>query len=234
MIIMHPTSLSDTLDFAAEALFYQKSIVSPLRNELTALILSRQIQSGSNAGYFIPFASGLRGQSSLFTGETLHTEFASRNLLLIESVKLLTQLSLDDPAVNRSIRISAQRMNTLCYSQFCGKGECKALTIAYMRYLAVSISDEDSVWLDQFLKQLVGYRDGKGKWYGFPVFFTLLMLSETDRPLAAEELEYAAPTFERLSRQVWPNDRYSKRCQSIVNKISARSEHHAYPMPLGQ
>jgi hypothetical protein len=234
MMIMHPTSLSDTLDFAAEAIFYQKSIHPPLRDELTALILSRQIQSGSNAGYFIPYASELRSQSRLFTGETMHTEFANRNLLLIESVKLLALLTLDDPVVNRSIRISDQRMNTLCYSQFCSKGECKALTIAYMRYLAVSIAGDASVWLDQFLTQLVGYRDGKGKWHGFPFFYTLLMLSETDRPLAADELEYAAPTFERLSRQVWPNDRYSKRCQSIVNKISARSEHHAYPMPLGQ
>jgi hypothetical protein len=234
MIIMHPTSLSETIDFAAEALFYQKSILPPLRDELTTLILSRQVQSGSNAGYFIPFASGLRSQSRLFTGETMHTEFASRNLLLIESVKLLTLLALDDPAVNRSIRISDQRMHTQCYSQFCSKGECKALTIAYMRNLAVSSSDEAYVCLDQFLTQLIGYRDGKGKWYGFPFFYTLLMLSETDRPLAAEELEYATPTFERLSRQVWPNDRYSKRCQSIVEKISARSEHHAYPLLLGQ
>lgn len=233
MIIMHPTSLSDTLDFAAEALFYQKPIDSPLRDELTALIINRQIQSGSNAGYFIPFASGLRSQSRLFTGETLHTEFASRNLLLIESVRLLTRLALDDPAVNRSIRISDQRMNSLCYSQFCSKGECKALSIAYMRYLAVSISDEASVRLDQFLTQLVGYRDGKGKWYGFPFFYTLLMLSEIDRSLAAEEVVYAAPTLEKLSRQVWSTDRYSKRCQSIVDKISARSEHHAYPLLLG-
>jgi hypothetical protein len=60
------------------------------------------------------------------------------------------------------------------------------------------------------------------------------MLSEADRPLAASELEYASRLFERRSRQVLSNDRYSKRCQSILEKITARSEPDAYPLLLGQ
>ncbi len=36
MIIVHRTSLSDTLDSAAEALFYQKSIRLPQRDDLSA------------------------------------------------------------------------------------------------------------------------------------------------------------------------------------------------------
>jgi hypothetical protein len=88
--------------------------------------------------------------------------------------------------------------------------------------------------LDQFLSQLAGYRDGKGKWHGFPFYYTLVMLSETDRALSADELEYASPLFERLSHQDWSNDRFSNRCQSILHKIKTRSEYDAYPLLLGQ
>ena len=57
MIIIRPTSLAATLDSAAEALFYQKPIPDDLRNEITMLLISRQIQSGSNSGFFIPFTA---------------------------------------------------------------------------------------------------------------------------------------------------------------------------------
>jgi hypothetical protein len=95
MIIVHPTSLSDTLDSAAEALFYQKSIDPLLLNDLAAMLISRQIQSGSNAGHFLPFASESRYQSRLFTGEILRTEFACRNIQLIEAARLLALLAMD-------------------------------------------------------------------------------------------------------------------------------------------
>jgi hypothetical protein len=234
MIIVHPTSLTDTLDSAAEALFYQKSIIPPLRNDLAAMLISRQIQSGSNSGFFIPFASESRTQSRLFTGERLQTEFACRNIQLIEAVRLLALLALDDPIPTRAVQLSNQLMDALCYSKFCAKGECKSLTIAYMRYLAAINTAGAAVRLDQFLTMLAGYRDGKGKWHGFPFYYTLLMLSETDHPLATDELGYAAPSFEKLSRQDWSNDRYSNRCQSILDNIMVRSENDAYPLLLGQ
>jgi hypothetical protein len=218
IIIVHPTSLSDTLDSAMEALFYQKSILPPLREDLAAMLVSRQIISGSNAGFFIPFASESTSQSRMFTGEILHTEFARRNIQLIEAARLLVLLGMNSSDATRAILLSERCMDTQCYSKFCAKGECKALTIAYMRYLVALGTADAAVRFDQFLTNLPGYRDGKGKWHGFPFYYTLLMLSETDRPLAAEELDYASSSFEKLSRQVWPNDRYSNRCQSILNK----------------
>ena len=234
MIIVHPTSLSDTLDSAEETFFFHRSIVTSLREDLASLIISRQILTGSNSGVFIPFASESRTQIRLFTGETLHTEFACRHLQLIEATRVLSLLALDNPAVSRSISLSNQRMNTMCYSQFCSKGECRSLTVAYMRFLASLNTNDASSHLNQLLAQLESYRDGKGKWHGFPYYYTILMLSETDDPKSADELQYTAPVLDRMSGQKSVKDRYSIRCQSIFNNVFARSEHNAHPLFLGQ
>ncbi len=234
MIIVHPTSLSDTLDSATEALFYQKNIFPPLRKDLAAMLINRQILSGSNSGFFIPFASEPKTLATLFTGELIRTEFACQNIQLIEVTRLLALLAMENPDAAKSVLISDRRMNTMCYSKFCAKGECKSLTIAYMRYLIAIDAENNTVRLDQFLTKLAACHDGKGKWHGFPYYYTLLMLSESDSPMAANELEYTAPFFERLRGQVWSNDRYSKRCQSILYKIKARSDNDAYPLLLGQ
>ena len=233
-MILHPASLSDTLDSAEEALFDQHPISQALRNDLAVILISRQIQSGTNAGVFIPFVSESRHQSRLFTGEMLRTEFACRNIQLIQSARLFALLAMDSPDIARSIMLSDRCMNTQCYSKFCIKGECKSLTIAYMRYLAAINTGDPVVLLDQFLTRLADYRDGKGRWHGFPFYYTLLMLSEIDRPLAADELNYTAPLIERLAEQVWSKDRYTNRCQSILHKIKTRNEHDAYALLLGQ
>ncbi len=234
MIIVHPTSLSDTLDSAEEAFFFHRSIVPSLCEGLAALIISRQIMTGSNSGVFIPFASKSRTQIRLFTGETLRTEFACRHVQLIEATRVLSLLALENPAVARSISLSNRRMSSMCYSQFCPKGECRSLTLVYMRFLASLNTGEASEHLSELLSHLEGYRDGKGKWHGFPYYYTILMLSETNDPKSANELQYTAPLLARLSGQKSPNDRYSIRCQSIFHNVLARSEHHAHPLLLGQ
>jgi hypothetical protein len=234
MIIVHPTSLSDSLDSAAEVLFFQRSILPALRDDLAALLIHRQILTGSNSGFFIPFVSESRTQSRLFTGEALRTEFACRHLQLIAATRVLTLLAPDNPAVARAIFLSEQRMNTMCYSKFCSKGECRSLTVAYMRYLAVLNTPAAASALSQLLTELAGYRDGKGRWHGFPFYYTILMLSEADDPLAAEELHYSDSLLDRLSGQNWANDRYSIRCKSLLHNAMARSEHYAHPLLLGQ
>jgi hypothetical protein len=234
MMIVHPTSLSETLDSAAETLFYQNTIFPPVRNELAAMLISRQIQSGSNSGFFLPFASESRTQSTLFTGEPLRTEFACQNIQLIEATRLLVLIGMENPETVRSVGLADRRMNTLCFNKFCAKGECKSLTIAYMRYLVAVRTNDASKSVDQFLTKLGTYRDGKGKWQGFPHYYTLLMLSESDSSIALEELEYTVPLSDGLRKQDWSDDRFSNRRQSILQKINARSEHHAYPLLLGQ
>jgi len=69
----------------------------------------------------------------------------------------------------------------------------------------------------------MGYRDGKGKWDGFPFFYTLLLLTEADDPLATQELTYAAPVCEKQLTQNWHSDPISMRRQEILSRALARS-----------
>jgi hypothetical protein len=234
MSIIHPVSLSSTIDSASAELFFHNPIAPGVRKDLVAMLIGRQILSGSNSGFFLPFTAESQNHLQLFTGETLHTEFAIRHNLLIESTRLLVLLADGDAASIKSIKLADTRMNSMCYSKFCSKGECKPLSIAYMRYLSALNNEKSISRLRMLLTKLSEQRDGKGRWHVFPIFYTVLMLSEVHDPLAAQELEYAAPTFEKLSQQIEPDNFYTKRRQSILNAVMNRSEYDANPLLLGE
>ncbi len=223
MNIVRPTSLAATLDSAADALFYQKPIPAGLRKDLATLLINRQVQSGSNSGFFIPFTAESATESRLFSGEQLNTEFARRHIQLIEAARVLKLLAMDITAAARSIQIADRRMNTMCYSKFCSKGECKSVTIAYMRYLTSSGISDSASRIKPFLTSLVSHRDGKGKWKGFPYFYTLLMLSEVDDPLATQELQYAVSAFPKQPGLLLSTDPISRRRQAILTHAFSRS-----------
>lgn len=222
-MIIHPTSLSATLDATAEAYFYQNNLSSILRQEIANQIISRQSQTGVNAGYFIPYTAESDSKVHLFSGEVLSTNLARIHIPLIEAVRLLKLLAIDTPAISQSINLADHRMEKMCYSSFCAKGECKALTVAYLRYLSLDGVGNSAPSIHSHLSCLVDYRDGKGKWGGFPFFYTLLLLTETDDPLAMQELTYAAPACKKLLTQNWLSDPISMRRQEILSRALARS-----------
>ena len=222
-MIICPTSLTATVEHAGEAFLYQQPINQIQSEEISSLLVVRQVQSGSNTAFFLPFASEKETQSRLLTGEPLHTDFAYRHIQLIEAARLLLLLAGDTIAVQRSISLAEKRMATSCFSKFCAKGECKAITIAYMRYLACSVGEDSEAQQAHFLTRLSDFRNGRGRWRGFPYFYTLLMLIEVDQPLAGRELQYAAPTCAKLLDHVDDSDRFSRRRQLILNKVLSRN-----------
>jgi hypothetical protein len=234
MNLVHPTSLVSTLDSAAGEFFGHRPISPAVLKELSSLLVSRQIISGPNSGFFISFTSESWTHMRLFTGETLHTEFACRHITLIEAARLLVLLSDGQGPVNKSIDLANQRMASMCYTRFCSKGECKPLTIAYMRYLAAGPSGEAPPQLQALLARLASYRDGKGKWQGFPFFFTLLMLTEVQDPLASQELDYASRSIVKQPPLGETKSPYAERRRSILNTIRTRSAYDAHPLLLGQ
>lgn len=222
-MITHPTSLSATLDAAAQAFFYQETLSTALRHEISSLIISRQCQSGANAGFFLPYAAESGAKVMLFSGEHLSTKLARDHIPMLEAVRILKLLALETPAISQSIKLACQRMDKMCYRSFCDAGECRALTIAYMRYRALDGTANSSPPIHDLLINLAGHRDGKGRWGSFPFFYTLLMLAETNDPLAMQELRYATPWCENQLAKNWPSDPISKRRQDIIAKALARS-----------
>jgi hypothetical protein len=223
MIIINPTSLSATLDATADSLFHQKLLPPNTRDEIATMIISRQCHFGVNSGFFIPFAAESEAKVRLYTGELLNTALARTHILLIEAVRILKLLAFESHALTQSIQLADQRMDTMCYSNFCAKGECKALTIAYLRYLFLDGTGNSSSQINTHLTKLNGQRDGKGKWGSFPFFYTVLALSESVEPLARQELQYALPTCEKQQAQNWLTDPISIRRQEIISKALAMS-----------
>lgn len=77
--------------------------------------------------------------------------------------------------------------------------------------------------MNSFLTKLIGHCDGKGKWNGFPYYYTLLMLSEVDDPLAIQEFQYAAPLFQKQTGLLLSTDPILKRRQAILTQAFSRS-----------
>jgi hypothetical protein len=222
-MMIYPTSLTATIESASESFLYQQPMNRVQSEEIISLLVGRQVPSGKNAAFFLPFASEIETQPRLFTGEPLRTDFAYRHIQLIEAARLLVLLSIENGAVQHSISRAEQRMHASCYSKFCAKGECKAISVAYMRYLACFVHIDTDLKLSHFLENLGSFRDGKGKWRGFPFFYTLLMLTELDNAVASQELEYAVPACKRWSHQVDAPDHFSKRRQLIINNVLSRN-----------
>ncbi len=223
MLLIHPNSLVSTVDSTMEALFYAQSIPAPQQEQIGAFIISHQTVSGRNSGFFYSPASDNGAPLGLFSGERLTTQFAHRHYLLIENTRLLRLLRLDDVKVTQSIHLAEQRMNSTCYSKFCTTGECKTLSIAYMRYLALNPREHTGELLVSFLRILADHRDGKGKWLGFPYYYTLLVLAELNHPSALAELDYAVPHCADLLPQLNLSEPIELRRQAILSHVLSRN-----------
>ena len=86
-MIIHPTSLSATLDATADVFFHQNQLSNTMRHEITNMIVSRQSQTGLNAGFFIPYAAESEAKIRLFSGELLTTTLARNHIPMIEAVR---------------------------------------------------------------------------------------------------------------------------------------------------
>jgi hypothetical protein len=74
-----------------------------------------------------------------------------------------------------------------------------------------------------YLKRLQG---NKGKWIGFPYYYTLYVLNEIEIDIALEEMKYAARTIEsKLKKNCIENNTYELRrnyiCEQILIKVNS-------------
>ncbi len=205
----------DSLD---DTLFHRLPLTAAEREAYALTIISQQIPNGPRAGQFNHGAAGREAAPRLFTGERLYTLLAARHTLLIDSARLLSLLGVKTGSVTRALELASQKMEARCYAGFCAVGECRHLTVAFMRYLIASAPPGGGHRLNTFFHRLVAHRDGQGKWGSFPFYYTLLMLSESELPQAAEQRLYAAPTCAALLERPWKDDPISRRRKTILER----------------
>ncbi len=210
-------NLSAILDDVNEKLFYQQAISVSEKQAITAWLGDRQIHSGPMAGIFAPTDEDDQGDFKLFTGEKPQTRLLFRNTLTTETARLLALLG-------NGNQVTLERANTWllrqCFAKdYCVVGECAHSGIGWMRYLVVSGLPDAADRLEKHITILAQRRDGKGRWQGFPFYYTLLALSEISLPAAKIELHYALPACERAIRRSSETDKYIQRRRAIVERI---------------
>lgn len=210
-------SLSATLDHVNEKLFYKQAVSASEKQFITAWLVDRQMHSGPMAGMFAPTDVDRQEDFRLFTGEKPQTRLLFRNNLTTETARLLALLG-------NGHQVTLERTNTWllrqCFARdYCIIGECAHSGIGWMRYLVVSGLSDASERLEKHITVLTQRRDGKGRWQGFPFYYTLLALSEISLPAATAELHYTLPACERALRRSSEMDKYTQRRRAIVERI---------------
>ncbi len=160
----------------------------------------------------------LTEENRLITGEKLSTKLAVNNILVLQKVRMLAQTispSKEEIAKREGLELW---VNKQCFLRFCGSGECKHSSMAFVRYLTALGDDADLSKADQFVQELSKYRDGKGRWNGFPFYYTLLVLKELGTDIAKKERAYALPARERALKRIDSSDEFLEIREAVLVK----------------
>jgi hypothetical protein len=223
-MLIDETSLSETIDAVSVRLAAGESLPAAEREDIVGLLLSRQVQAGRDRGIFAPFPGEFESGVRLFTGERLRTRVATRNVLTLESARILFVLAGGRAAVRCALARSSVAMRHACFAlSHCVIGECAHSSIAYMRDAASDRGGDRRKWIEDHLHVIREHRDGKGRWKRFPFYYTLLVLLEVGTPSANTELEYARPACERAANRASSGDYVTRRRRILERVLEGRS-----------
>lgn len=152
---------------------------------------------------FIFFPTPLERQRGihLFTGETARTKLLQNNAMELETLRLLAVLQPEAPAAQQIFQEANQRLFTRCFANGCTAGECAHAQIALARYLTALDFQAHQGRILRTLSILKEKRAPLGRWDAFPLYYTVLWLSELPADLAREHLIFILPKAEGLLKR---------------------------------
>ncbi|NHJ48928.1 MAG: hypothetical protein FK733_14175 [Asgard group archaeon] len=218
-------SLAKKVDSINEHLFYGVKFSKKVIKEILQLIRERQRTSGDSIGQLAFTDSDIEDGTLLFTGEKLKTNLAIKNILSQEAYRLLTLANGFDSSTDQTIDLATKWLNEACFSTFCFVGECKHSTLAYIRFLNSIKPPKFEEQIRTFLTLLKEHRDNKGRWDGFPFFYTLLVLKEIDLPEVISELCYAIPACEKKMIQMNNSNNYTQRRVDLIHQVYEKCQY---------
>jgi len=171
-------------------------------------VLSRQGLKGSYCNLFLPTDTDLSQGAQLPTGERMMSGGGSRHVLGEEALRTVIVWGLgSSPAVTEALK---------GFNQILERGGktgyycCHTCTVSFLRTLAVAKPEDWDGILEKGLTRIRNARTSIGRWRGFPFYYTLLGLSEMDRPSARDELKHASRTARKLLKRYCDDDRMSR------------------------
>lgn len=223
MKLVHPASLSATLDAVNESLWEGVSLPLPARREAAKYIASRQGLPRSYRGMFAPTKQDYEQGARLFTGEKVTSGAGTAHILSEEACSALLRLQVKDKAVASALQKAGEAITEWLPQSIGVPGTycCGTCSVSLWRHLSAGGLDDPERQLVGGVKYLKQHRTGDGRWQRFPFYYTLFALSEFDVRGVKAELKYAAPACERALRNGPQKDKYSKRKQDLLRRILA-------------
>jgi len=218
MQLIHPQSLTATLEAVDQAVFFKTPLSQAIKAETAEWIARQQMPNGSLTG-ISPAPEDYLQDIRLFTGEKLTTRFAATEITGQEACRAMLLLAPANAEVRAALKQANQGLRHACFVNDCSQGECAHAAVSFGRYLAVGGFRDTDYWIEKLIPRIRAQRDGKGRWQGFPFYFTLLALTEIDHPAAKEELAYALPACKRLLNRSQPEDKYGQRRTEILRRV---------------
>ena len=225
-MIVDTESLAGTLDSIGDALFFRQAVPEPERWAAARWIAERQGKPGSYAGMFAPTSADLAGGIRVFTGEAIHSRAGVSHILGQEACRTLILVGVEDKTVKRALdRATSGMLQRLRQNEGAGVVHgmycCGICSVAYWRHLIVGGLDRCEERLAAGMSVLKAHRTGDRGWRRFPLYYTLLALSELGLASAQDEIRYTAPLLERYVRRVG-SSKLSQRRRVIAERILAR------------
>jgi hypothetical protein len=230
---MQTTSLANLLNYFTNAEWRGEFLPSRQKSDAIRYFVPYFTDQGPYLGFSIPdddFEEGLR----LFTGERIRTRLGIHSILGLEiarSLAILDGFQLHSGYILDRVN---QRVQDKCYARdFCVMGECSYCALTFWRYLLAAHWPDGVQRIESYLAALKNARDGNGRWYNFPFYYTLFVLLETDLPAARAELAYARAACSRGLSANNISQPYLERRKKLMESVLNYQEISSMQVPLG-
>ena len=221
-MLINRTSLSQTVAAINAAHFDSCTLAANERSQVALWIAARQGLSGACGGTFAGFPSERAKGIVLFTGERIASASA-RHIRGEEASRPLRLLRVRDRTVTRALEAADDGLMQ-CLARAAGDPRrsnpglycCGKCSVGLWRNLLSGGLSRREERLRHGALHLRSVRDGEYGWQRFPLWYTVLTLSEMDLEEAKAELKYAAPALERQATRPVGSGVYARRPQQLA------------------
>lgn len=191
--------------------------------QLSQFIASRQGLPGSYCGLFAPVQGEMNTPYRLFTGEVTSASAAGIHILGEESLRALRHMGTQEKKVQDAIGRAQETFKkqldmTEAKGYPTGNYCCGKCTVAYWRTLLTQWLPDWDARIKSGISDLTASRQD-GTWRRYPLFYTLLCLSEMPKELSKPEMDYAKKAAEKALRSQRKTGSYFQIREAILMRL---------------
>lgn len=197
--------------------------------ELVEWISSRLGQAGSYAGSFAMTDKDWERPFKLYSGEKLTTKAVRSHVIAQETMRILRIMEQQtgeyiDALHTSEVRLAERIFSIEAYdTQHTGFYCCGFCSVSFWRALNVGSYPQRQEVLARGLETLLGHRDGPLGWKRFPLYYTLLLLSEVDQVDIDRTIGNVDGLTQRRRHLASKDDPLSRKRHDIIDALLKRN-----------